>query len=73
MRYILVTVEIYRQLEELISKKFIRESLSPYAISALLVPRKDESMRMWVDSRAFDKITIMYRYRNITWGHVGAR
>jgi len=39
-------MEIQRQLEELISKGLIRESLSPYAIPALLVPKKDDNQRM---------------------------
>ena len=49
------TLEIQRQVEELISKGLVCESLSLCAIPTLLVLKKDGSMRMCVDSRVINK------------------
>nr|KYP39237.1 Retrovirus-related Pol polyprotein from transposon 17.6 [Cajanus cajan] len=55
-------VELKKQIEELQEKQFIRPSVSPWGAPVLLVKKKDGSMRLCVDYRQLNKVTIKNKY-----------
>nr|XP_004513853.1 uncharacterized protein LOC101508632 [Cicer arietinum] len=54
--------ELKNQLEDLITKQFIRPSVSPWGALVLLVKKKDGSMRLCIDYRKLNKVTIKNKY-----------
>ena len=54
--------ELKAQLQELLSKGFIRPSVSPWGAPVLFVKKKDGSFRMCIDYRQLNKVTIKNKY-----------
>ncbi|KAI4295098.1 hypothetical protein MLD38_040632 [Melastoma candidum] len=54
--------ELKAQLQELVTKNFIRASVSPWGAPVLFVKKKDGSMRLCIDYRLLNQNTIKNRY-----------
>jgi hypothetical protein len=54
--------ELKRQLQELLDKGFIHPSTSPWGCPALFVKKKDENLRLCVDYRPLNAVTIKNKY-----------
>lgn len=54
--------ELKKQIQELLDKGFIRPSVSPWSAPVLFVKKKDESMRLCIDYRQLNQVTIKNKY-----------
>uniref|UniRef100_A0A2N9FHE6 CCHC-type domain-containing protein n=1 Tax=Fagus sylvatica TaxID=28930 RepID=A0A2N9FHE6_FAGSY len=54
--------ELKVQLQELLDKGFIRPSISPRGAPVLFVKKKDGSMRLCIDYRELNKVTVRNKY-----------
>ena len=54
--------ELKVQMEEMVNKGFVRPSTSPWGAPVLFVKKKDGSMRLYIDYRELNKVTIRNQY-----------
>ena len=54
--------EFKAQLEELLSKRFIRPSISPWGAPVIFVKKKDGSLRLCIDYKKLNRVTIRNQY-----------
>ncbi|KAJ8770542.1 hypothetical protein K2173_018033 [Erythroxylum novogranatense] len=60
--YRMAPAELKEQLEELLEKGYIRPSSSPWGAPILFVKKKDGSLRMCVDYRKLNQVTVKNKY-----------
>ena len=54
--------ELKTQLQELLDKRFVRTSVSPWGVSVLFVKKKDDTPRMCISYRQINKVTVKNKY-----------
>jgi len=56
-------VELKLQLKEIIDKRYIRPSVSPWGAPVLFVKKKDKSLKLCIDYKKLKKVTIKNMYQ----------
>ena len=54
--------ELKAQLQELLDKGFIRPSVSPWGAPVLFIKKKDGSMRLCINYRELNRVTVRNKY-----------
>jgi hypothetical protein len=54
--------ELKMQLEELLNKGYICPSMSPWGALVLFMKKKDGTLRLCIDSRQLNKVTVKKKY-----------
>ena len=54
--------ELKKQLEDLLGKRFIRPSTSPWGAPVLFVKKKDGNFRLCIDYRGLNRVTVKNKY-----------
>ena len=54
--------ELKLQLQELLKKRFVRPSISPWGAPVLFIKKNDGSLKMYIDYRRLNQVTIKNKY-----------